>query len=272
MPAITSSTIYNRLSSSTGADISRDGLEVLVRNYEHIFYFKRPDLSTSIADLLTGSAVEELPFVGTAFPGGEPVGESIAFDATGDGFFTVGESWLSAGTNPMFYYPRLAPGALPAFSVTVSDGLQSDGPHAADILFNAPPREIWNRQHFSNAELGDPALEGQLWGDLADPNANGRSNLMEYALGTNPRLAQEVDDPIIVTSDTDSLTLVYERDLSKTDIVYQPESSTDLINWIAVSDTLISKDGEIETRSANTPVTAGSRSYLRLRVSVITPG
>ena len=46
MPAITPDFLYGFSSSATAADISGDGLEVLVRNYGHIQYFRRPATST----------------------------------------------------------------------------------------------------------------------------------------------------------------------------------------------------------------------------------
>ncbi|MDB4782759.1 hypothetical protein OAG17_01790, partial [Akkermansiaceae bacterium] len=51
MPAIIHDRLYGFSVSTTAADISRDGLEIIVRNYEHVLYFRRPDLSVSITDL-----------------------------------------------------------------------------------------------------------------------------------------------------------------------------------------------------------------------------
>ena len=105
--------------------------------------------------MLTGGQAEDLPFVGIARLGGEPIGESICFDSAGDGFFTIGETPSGVTSNPLFYYRRVAKGAPPAFSVTVSDGVLSDGPHAATILIGASPMELWRHQFFSAAELED---------------------------------------------------------------------------------------------------------------------
>ncbi len=270
-PAIPPDSIYGISSSSTGADISRDGLEILVRNYRHILYFERPDLDTSIADLLVGDQVEEIPSIGISLPGGEPIGESICFDAAGDGFFTIGETPGGAASNPLFYYRRLPPGAPPTFSVSVSDGTLSDGPYAATTLVDPAPMEIWLHQHFGPGELADASSGGTLWGELADPDQDGRPNLVEYALGTDPRHPDL--GGLTVTSSPDTLTLTYQLDTSKSDIICQPETSIDLKGWSRVGSTLVSTTGTLETRSVSIPASAaaGSRNYLRLRITS-TPG
>lgn len=58
-------------------------------------------------------------------------------------------------------------------------------PGAEDLLTVAD----WRTLHFTAAELGNSALESTLWGDLADPDADGTANLAEFALATQPRVA-----------------------------------------------------------------------------------
>lgn len=267
MPAIINDTVHGFSTSSTAADISRDGLEIVLRNYAHVLYFQRADLDTSIAELLTGDTIEELPFVGTSYPGGEPIGEAICFSSGGDAYFTIGETADAGTDNPLFRYRRLPPNSPPAFAISVSDGALSDGPHAATVSFNARPMAIWRAQHFSAAELGDPALEDSLWGELADADGDRRTNLIEYALGTDPRSALG-DEKVLVSGDAGSLTLTYEKDLSKTDVNYRVQASADLTNWVdVVDDVLLEAGGELETRRASVAVVGEARRYLRLEVS-----
>jgi hypothetical protein len=55
-------------------------------------------------------------------------------------------------------------------------------PGVPDVLTVAD----WRAQHFSAAELADPEKEAAVWGDLADPDNDGLSNLAEFALGGSP--------------------------------------------------------------------------------------
>ena len=115
---------------------------------------------TSLADLLTGMQVEQLPFVGSApYPSGEPKGEAIWFSANGDAIFTLGENLSRSVNVPLFRYPRLSRRPPPAFSISVSDGALSAGPQPAAIFFNEGPVESWRHGFFTAGELSDPALE-----------------------------------------------------------------------------------------------------------------
>jgi hypothetical protein len=267
MPAIIHDRLYGFSVSTTAADISRDGLEIIVRNYEHVLYFRRPDLSVSIADLLTGSTIEELPFFGARVPGGEPKGEAICFSASADAYFTIGERASGATEIPMFRYRRLAPDSPPAFAVTVSDGALEEGPRLATILFNAQPMEIWRHQHFSIEELADPNLESSLWGDLADGDGDGRRTLIEYALGTNPRSTIIEDDGVTIGHEGESMVLTYRKILDRTDIIYQVQASSDLKTWVDAPDELLEALPEGEIRRVSIPLASGEENFLRLKVS-----
>jgi hypothetical protein len=263
LPAITHDTVHGFSASSTAADISRDGLEVLVRNYGHVQLFRRPDLGTSIAAMLTGSEIEDQPFVGIAQ---ERIGEAICFSAGGDGYYTVSERSAARADLPLFYYPRILLGSPPKFSVTVSDGFLSDGPYSGTVLFDPSPKDTWRHLFFDPADLENPALEQSRWGDLADPDADGRVNLMEYAQGTNP-LKLEESNSFTVISDPASLILIYEIDTSKTDIELRAQTSSDLRNWIDVPGEVLASTNGIETRRVTVAFDGSESMYLRLKVS-----
>ena len=44
--------------------------------------------------------------------------------------------------------------------------------------------DAWRHGHFSAGELADPATAG----DDADPDGDGRSNALEFAMGSDPRV------------------------------------------------------------------------------------
>lgn len=267
MPAIIHDRLYGFSVSTTAADISRDGLEIVARNYERVFYFRRPDLTMSIADLLTGNVIEELPFVGARLPDGEPVGETICFSSSADAYFTIGERSSGATNVPLFRYRRLSPDSPPAFTITVSDGALEDGPRPATILFNAEPMKVWRHQYFSSEELADPELESSLWGDLADGDGDGNNTLVEYALGTDPGSPLIEEDGISIERDGESVELTYQKFRDRTDLTYQVQASSDLITWIDVPDELVEVFAEAEVRRASISVTSGGENFLRLKFS-----
>jgi hypothetical protein len=97
---------------TTGADISPDGLQVLIRRYSNTInaltppelagsYWSRPDASVSLVDLLARSG-QTLPLVA------EAQGEAIAFAADGDGFYTTSEHGSLPGATttqaPLTFY------------------------------------------------------------------------------------------------------------------------------------------------------------------------
>lgn len=78
-----------------GGDISKDGQEILLKNYDHVFYWKRLT-GESIEDALKRSP-EKLPYTP------EPQGESIAFDPGGTGYYTISERKNKAAQHLNFY-------------------------------------------------------------------------------------------------------------------------------------------------------------------------
>src|SRR5690606_16673354 len=84
----------------TGADISKNGQEILIKNLLEVFYWKRKP-GESVNKLLKRPAVK-LRYTP------EPQGEAIAFNRNGPGYFTLSEAVL--GLNSILYfYPKIDP-------------------------------------------------------------------------------------------------------------------------------------------------------------------
>lgn len=78
-----------------GGDISADGNEVLIKNYDDILYWKKSD-HESIADLLKKEPTE-------LYYDREPQGEAIGWARDGSGFFTLGENAKGERAKLYFY-------------------------------------------------------------------------------------------------------------------------------------------------------------------------
>jgi hypothetical protein len=109
-----------------------------------------------------------------------------------------------------------------------------------------------------------------------DFDRDGRSNLLEYAFGTSPVIANAAGAgmPAVRSSPT-HFVLRYERDTVLTDLNFTAECSDDLIHWNApleagapagFSDEWISTTGTVETREASVPRAAGN-CFLRIHIS-----
>ena len=82
----------------TGAAISPDGSELMVRTYPEIRYWKR-DAGQSIADALQKGNSRQLPYRV------EPQGEAICFAKDNKGYFTLSERASASSVN-LYYYAR----------------------------------------------------------------------------------------------------------------------------------------------------------------------
>lgn len=82
----------------TGATISPDGNEIIVRTYSTLFYWKRK-AGESIADVLQNGSSRQLPYRL------EPQGEAVCFDKDNKGYFTISEKASASSVN-LYYYAR----------------------------------------------------------------------------------------------------------------------------------------------------------------------
>ncbi len=71
-----------------------------------------------------------------------------------------------------------------------------------------------------------------LAADNADPDADGLTNLAEYALGGDPR---QFTPPLVPTLDSYGLSLTFTRPANLPDLSYAAESSDGLGIWTARS-------------------------------------
>lgn len=135
----------------------------------------------------------------------------------------------------------------------------------------ATPIQNWRSQHFTAEELGNPALEATVWGNDADPDADGRSNLLEYANGHDPRVQDFQPQVFTVetTGEGDVLTFTYRKNVAATDLDFQVEVTDMFDGWEDVADTLVSSAGGIELRKASVSRADFFARFLRLKVELV---
>lgn len=137
----------------------------------------------------------------------------------------------------------------------------------------------WLALHFSAAELPNPALTGEN----ADPDHDGSSNLLEYALARNPRFPDTPVSPVAIHSTpAGGLTVTAERSGLPTDLDVFLEHSGNLTTWTRPAEnappdpatgTAVrtrsqrrASDGQAITTLTLTAPWTSSRSFYRLAV------
>ena len=137
---------------------------------------------------------------------------------------------------------------------------------------------IWRALHFTAADLANPAKEATVWGDTADPDGDGFTNLAEYAMGGSPLDAKSRprQTAILHTDPATSLTYLQmtcslREGLSG--VSYAAQGSDDLVTWSAgpvLLGSLTQGDGtllavwqdDVAIQSAS-----GARRFLRIKIT-----
>ena len=142
-------------------------------------------------------------------------------------------------------------------------------------LGNTVPLENWQARHFSSAELNDPLISG----NLADADDDGVANILEYAVGQDPRLPDRLGLPTVATiviNKVEYLTLRYQRNKLATDVNYLVEVSNDLKTWdsspgttVEIGVTYLDAETELVLVRDTVSINSVSKRFMRLRVEEI---
>ena len=106
-------------------------------------------------------------------------------------------------------------------TVTVSDGSLTA---SSTFTLTVTP-------NFSSWISGYPGVGG-LTGPADDPDADGLTNLLEYALGSNPNSGAPAPTPQIANS---KLQINFTRSTAATDLVFVVKASSDLVTWTDIA-------------------------------------
>lgn len=187
-------------------------------------------------------------------------------------------SWASGdATSKTFSVALLNDGITePSQTFTLNLGVPIGGivpgaPGTATVTVSTGPYANWQQSRFTSAEL----LNASISGDKADPDADGLSNLLEYAFGFEPKTINNTRGYSTATqniSGTNYLTLTYRFQPAATDLIYTPQSGADLQTWpgapVQVGTPTSNGDG---TQSVifrdSVPETSTPRRFMRLQVT-----
>jgi len=155
-------------------------------------------------------------------------------------------------------------------SVATDFSLSIGNPATATVTLKDKPYDAWRFAHFTAAELADIALGGPS----GDSDGDGLPQLMEYALGGDPHIADAPSHQPRVSLIADHLTLNYTRPNFITDVTYTVEWSTDLQIW-GTGSTIIEQVSSTTNADATITVStravallsASPRQFIRLRIS-----
>jgi|GEM_PF-6935517 len=153
--------------------------------------------------------------------------------------------------------------------VAVKDSIGNSTPASAtkSVVVTAPP--LYSGWVSSNSLTGGNAL------DSASPAGDGITNLTKYALGLNPQqfcfTRTDGTNPGLprFAMENDGMSLLYQKDLSKTDLTYAIETSPDLSTWTATGATefLQSSSGYVRTIKATIPKGTDTKKFARLKIT-----
>ena len=147
----------------------------------------------------------------------------------------------------------------------------------AVVTVVATSLDSWRSITFSQTDLADPSKEATVWGDAADPDKDGRDNLLEFALGLDPLRSDSnqgaMETGIFQVGGTNYASVVFRRRKNEPMLSYVPEVSADGQVWNPGSNavkvtSLTSLDSTYEAVVYQDliPVAPLSSRYFRLRV------
>ncbi len=140
------------------------------------------------------------------------------------------------------------------------ENVRLDGADLCDVWLAPEKMDVWRTVHFA-AEADMPLAEGD-----ADPDGDGLSNLVEYALGTDPLLSQPEEVPATVWIEEEGvlyLGLEFHAQSDATKLSYQLEVSDNLSDWRVSS--VFAPPFTDNPASVTASVPGSSRRLVRIR-------
>jgi hypothetical protein len=125
----------------------------------------------------------------------------------------------------------------------------------------------WTQEEFSPAILGNPALEATVWGQDADPDRDGNSNLLEMLFKLNPNQSDAI--PLVFTRlSATQYRVTYPQHASFPDDKVRLEWSTNVTGW-STTGVVMSSGPEINGVIPKTAIITSPVSQAKVFVRVV---
>ena len=205
-----------------------------------------------------------------------PTGRTIKIDMSKIAGIKAQTWWYSPRTGMSTAIGKYDTSGGRFFTTPTSEGASQDWILVADdASLNLPPPGMttiqnWRKANFTSADLLNPLISG----DLADPDKDGRNNLMEYALYSDPTVPDTTLTPVevsIATSGNEKfLKLAYTRRKNAADLVFRAQASSDLHSWSPLPQTTTRDHGLTESVTAqdSVPPSGPAQRFVRLETTV----
>ena len=120
-------------------------------------------------------------------------------------------------------------GSMTGGTLTAIASTSLAGAWAIDIWRpQVEPHQEWLEENFTSEELNNAGLEATVWGWNADPDGDGRLNLLEYAQGTDPQINLESSELNQVFVEGGELQIKFRFRRNDPALQFEVESTFDL--------------------------------------------
>jgi subtilisin family serine protease len=137
---------------------------------------------------------------------------------------------LANDTGSSLSWPRVGPADAGEYFVRVSGLGGSIDSIRAVLTVTTQPFDTWRIANFGEGAFLDPSKENSVWGALADPDGDRRPNLMEYAHGSSPIVA-DLSSHLAVSRVNGRLRVTFTRRTDDSTLTLTPQVSGDLVTW-----------------------------------------
>jgi len=144
-------------------------------------------------------------------------------------------------------------------AVAADFALVSDVTQPAVVTIQDKPFDAWRFANFSGPELANASISAEK----ADPDGDALPNLVEYALGFDPRIAGI--SPVTTSQSGGYLTLSSSKNTAATDISWNAEVTADLQDWqatVVITNTTTSFVARDSVLAAN-----AAERFIRLKIT-----